>query len=85
MPRPRKPPHLILRKARQSRKAIWVILDNGREISTGLGERDKRAARAALAYYVDQKAAAPHFAFLVDMIREFPNVVAAAVEPRTNS
>ena len=37
MPRPAKPARLWLRPARGSRDPVWIILDHGRQISTGCG------------------------------------------------
>jgi integrase len=54
MPRRSKGPRLYLRRRRQ-RETVWVILDNGREISTGAGEDDIGAAEEALASYIGQK------------------------------
>jgi integrase len=46
--RPRKPPRLYLRKS-----GLWVILDQSKEIATGL--RDEELAKAALAKYLSVK------------------------------
>jgi integrase len=54
MPRRSKGAHLCLRHRRQ-RTAVWVILDHGREISTGAGESDISAAEEALAKHIGQK------------------------------
>jgi integrase len=54
MPRRSKGPRLYLRHRRQ-RAAVWVILDRGREISTGAGESDIDAAEEALANHIGQK------------------------------
>jgi integrase len=54
MPRRRKGARLYLRRHRQ-RAAVWVILDHGREISTGAGQGDIGAAEEALANYIGQK------------------------------
>ena len=42
-------------KRRRQRGAVWVILDSGREISTGAGESDISAAEEALANHIGQK------------------------------
>jgi hypothetical protein len=42
-------PHLTLRRGR------WVIYDNGKEISTRVGEADRKAAEGVLADYVRGK------------------------------
>ncbi|MGA2998117.1 hypothetical protein [Bradyrhizobium sp.] len=55
MPRPRKTTRLWLRPGRADRAAIWVILDGGREVSTGCGQGDPEGAERALADYVAQK------------------------------
>lgn len=54
MPRRAKPPRLYLRW-RPGREPIWVILDLGKEISTGACEQDIRAAEAALEEYLGAK------------------------------
>jgi integrase len=54
MPRREKPPRLYLR-ARSGRERAWVILDSGKEISTGAGEKNVRAAEAALEEYLGSK------------------------------
>ena len=54
MPRRNKGARLWLRR-RRGRKAVWVILDRGREISTDASENDIRAAEAALAKHIDIK------------------------------
>ncbi len=54
MPRRSKGARLYLRRHRQ-RAAVWVILDHGREISTGAGQGDIGAAEEALANHIGQK------------------------------
>jgi integrase len=54
MPRRSKGARLWLRK-RRDRPAQWVILDHGREIRTGAGPDDLRAAEGALAQYLANK------------------------------
>src|ERR1700730_11669137 len=54
MPRRSKGARLYLRQRRE-RAAVWVILDRGREISTGAGESDIGAAEEALANHTNQK------------------------------
>ena len=54
MPRRSKGARLWLRR-RRGRAAIWVILDQGREISTDAGEDDIGAAESALAQYIGLK------------------------------
>lgn len=55
MPRPRKGPRLHLRPARADRGALYVILDGGREISTGCGAGRYLEAEQALAAYLAAK------------------------------
>lgn len=59
MPRKAKPPRLHLRPARFDRDAVWVILDRGREISTGSSEGDAEGAEKALSTYLARKYNAP--------------------------
>jgi integrase len=54
MPRPGKGARLWLRQ-RRGRDAVWVILDRGREISTGASEGDIGAAEKVLADHIGQK------------------------------
>ena len=54
MPRREKPPRLYLR-ARSGRERAWVILNSGKEIGTGAGEKNVRAAEAALEEYLGSK------------------------------
>ena len=54
MPRRAKPPRLYLR-GRPGREPLWVILDSGKEISTGASEQDIRAAEAAFEEYLGAK------------------------------
>ncbi len=49
-----KPPRLLLRE-RAGRSSVWVILDRGREISTGCGEEDARGAEVRLKEYLSGK------------------------------
>jgi integrase len=53
-PRPSRSARLWLRR-RVGRTGAWVILDHGREIRTGAGENDLRAAENALAEYLANK------------------------------
>ena len=50
--RPIQPPRLKLRRARKGRRALWVIKDREREISTGFGQSERRKAEIALANYL---------------------------------
>jgi integrase len=59
MPRQSKGARLYLRAARADRSAAWVILDGGREISTGCDERDRDQAEKALANYLARKYETP--------------------------
>jgi integrase len=54
MPRTAKPPRLYLRK-RAGREATYVILDQGREHSTGCGVGSERKAEEAFARYLAAK------------------------------
>jgi integrase len=54
MPRRHKGARLYLR-ARSGREPTWVILDSGKEISTGAGDQDIRAAEAALEEYLSSR------------------------------
>jgi integrase len=54
MPRRNKGARLYLR-ARSGREPTWVILDSGKEISTGACDKDIRAAEAALEEYLGSK------------------------------
>jgi integrase len=50
--RPTQPPRLKLRRARKGRRALWVIKDCEREISTGAGQGERGKAEIALANYL---------------------------------
>jgi hypothetical protein len=50
--RPTQPPRLKLRRARKGRRALWVIKDREREISTGFGQGEREKAEIALANYL---------------------------------
>ena len=52
-PRP-SPPRLYLRKRRDGAKT-WIILDRGRQVSTGAPADDRRTAEKALESYLGQK------------------------------
>jgi hypothetical protein len=54
MPRRSKGARLWLRR-RRGRPAHWVVLDHGREVRTGAGEDDLKAAENALAQYLANK------------------------------
>lgn len=56
MPAPAKPPRLFLRdRSRSGRASAWVILDRGREISTGAREAERDRAEKALERYLGDK------------------------------
>jgi integrase len=55
MPRPRKSARLWLRPRRADRAAIYVILDGGKEVSTGCGESDLAGAERAFQAYLLKK------------------------------
>lgn len=46
---------MLLRAGRHQRRRIWVIIDRGKETSTGCGEGDREGAENALARYITQK------------------------------
>ena len=50
--RPIEPPRLKLRSARKGRRALWIIKDREREISTGCGKSERAKAEIALAEYI---------------------------------
>lgn len=52
MPRPRKPARLWLRPARENNRALWLILDGTKQVSTGCGENEIEQANAKLAAYI---------------------------------
>jgi integrase len=54
MPRPTAPPRLYLRKRRDGGDQ-WIILDAGRQISTGAPAQDRRKAEKALERYLGRK------------------------------
>jgi integrase len=55
MSRPRKSARLWLRPGRADRAATFVILDRGKEVSTGCGEGDLAGAERALQTYLTKK------------------------------
>lgn len=60
MSRARKPARLWLRPASKDRAAAWVILDGGKQYSTGCGASDRGEAEKALAEHItNQFVAAP--------------------------
>ena len=54
MPRRAKGPRLYLRE-REGTKAVWVIRDGSRFVSTGCGESDRGGAEYALGVYLSEK------------------------------
>lgn len=52
MPRQTKPARLWLRPASEDREAVWIILHNGRQISTGCGNDDRQGAERSLNEYL---------------------------------
>src|ERR1700732_2862080 len=50
--RPIQPPRLKLRKARKGRRALWIIKDEERAISTGFGQVEREKAEIELADYI---------------------------------
>ena len=55
MPRARRPARLWLRPAGNGRAAVWIILDGGRQNSTGCGPDEGGKAEAALRAYIGAK------------------------------
>ncbi len=55
MPRTRKPARLWLRPAGKDRHAVWIILDGGKQYSTGCGASDVEAAQAALSEHIAKR------------------------------
>lgn len=52
MPRKREPARLWLRPSSKDRGAVWLILDGGKQISTGCGESDRREAEKQLSDHI---------------------------------
>ncbi|MDI5929589.1 integrase [Rhizobium leguminosarum] len=55
MSRARKPARLWLRPASNDRAAAWVILDGGKQFSTGCSEHDRSGAEKALAVHIGKQ------------------------------
>lgn len=55
MSRARKPARLWLRPASEDRAAVWVILDGGKQSSTGCGALDREGAERALADHIGRQ------------------------------
>jgi integrase len=55
MPRAKQPARLWLRPAAGGRQAVWLILDNGKQHSTGFGPEGRGGAEEALAEYIGAK------------------------------
>jgi integrase len=76
---PRQPARLWLRPARGKRAAVWIIIDNRRQNSTGCGPSEHERAERALEAYIAKKridAALPRSApadkvFVADVIRNY--------------
>lgn len=52
MSRQRKPARLWLRPAKTDRAAVWIVLDGGKQISTGCGAEDRGAAEKFLSDHI---------------------------------
>jgi integrase len=52
MPRARKPARLWLRPASKDREAVWIILDGGKQYTTGCGASHVEAAQTALSDHI---------------------------------
>jgi hypothetical protein len=69
MPRPRKGPHLYLKRREQfGRKSVWVIRDGANDKSTGCGEGELEAAEKALQAYIAGKYTPPKAADCLEAI-----------------
>lgn len=55
MSRARKPARLWLRPAAEDRAAVWIILDGGKQYSTGYGSADRGSAEQALAEHIAKR------------------------------
>ncbi|TAN13475.1 MAG: integrase [Rhizobiaceae bacterium] len=55
MSRARKPARLWLRPASKDREAAWIILDGGKQFSTGCGANDGASAEQALADHIAKR------------------------------
>ncbi len=76
---PKRPAHLWLRPARGRRAAVWLIIDERRQVSTGCRASDNQGAERALEAYLSKKridAALPRAAsadkvFIADVMRNY--------------
>lgn len=79
MPRRRQPPRLYLRE-RAGREPVFVILDGGRETSTGCGAGDGQQAEEALQRYLAEKhrpdwqGGAPDRVWIAEVINHYLSV-----------
>jgi hypothetical protein len=79
MPRPRQPARFWLRPPRGNRAAVWIIIDNRSQHSTGCGQGDYERAEKALEAYIAKKrieASFPRLApaekvFIADVLRNY--------------
>jgi integrase len=55
MPRAKLPARLWLRPADENRSAVWIIIDGGKQTSTGFGLGDREQAEGELAKYLASK------------------------------
>src|SRR4051794_2168624 len=55
MPRQAKPARLWLRPASDDRESVWIILHNGRQISTGCGKDDHCGAEKYFQHYLAKR------------------------------
>jgi integrase len=85
MPRRAKGPRLHLRPARADRVAVWVILDRGKETSTGCCESDVEGSERALAAYLTDKYEPPktHGKLALTAIADVINVYVKERAPKT--
>jgi hypothetical protein len=69
MPRPRKGPHLYLKRREQfGRKSAWIIRDGVNDKSTGCGEAELEGAERALQAYIARKYTPPKAADRLEAI-----------------
>jgi integrase len=87
MPRRRKPARLYLRRGRDDRSSVWVILDGSRETSTAAGIDERPKAEAALREYLAQNHQPPCGANRLDqlLVSEVMNVYLTEHAPTRTS
>src|SRR5436190_12081475 len=76
---PQQPAHLWLRPARGKRAAVWLIIDERRQVSTGCRASDNQGAERALEAYLAKKridvalprAASADKVFVADVMRNY--------------